>query len=230
MTTQQQQVIDKIKRNRISTTQVADCLDKSGAVEGVHALNAGHHRVGPVFWTYAYNEGNWEFHEQIREAPEGAVVLTEAFNCGRRAVYGELVAKYLILYRQVAALVLRGWLRDVPPLLKERWPLWMEGSTPIGCHNRKNEAPLDPELLEQQRALYEGAIAVCDDTGVVVIPRELITEGFLRKLDWIEEQEDVWFDCIDRRKLDTYETVCLRLYEQPGADRGKRPGRPGAAP
>jgi regulator of RNase E activity RraA len=229
MSTVIQQVIEKIKRNRISTTQVADCLDKSGALEGVRAVNPGHHRVGPVFWTYAYNESNWEFHEQIREAPEGSVVLTEAFDCGNRAVYGELVAKFLILYRQVAALVLRGSLRDVPPLLKERWPLWAEGATPIGCHNRKNDAPLDPKLLEQRRGLYEGSIAVCDDTGVVVIHRGSITEAFLGRLDWIEEQEDVWFDCIDRRKWDTYQTVCLRLYKEGGSAGGDR-GRPGGAP
>jgi regulator of RNase E activity RraA len=229
MSTVHQQVIEKIKRNRISTTQVADCLDKSGAVEGVRALNPGHHRVGPVFWTYAYNESNWEFHEQICEAPEGAVVLTETFACGNRAVYGELVAKYLILYRQVAALVLRGWLRDAAPLLKERWPLWVEGTTPIGCHNRKNEAPLNPDILAQRRAVYAGAIAVCDDTGVVVIPGASVNEALLARLDWIEEQEDIWFDCIDRRKWDTYQTVCLRLYERHGPNGGTGPTRAGGA-
>jgi regulator of RNase E activity RraA len=216
-----QEIIRKIRRNRISSTQVSDCLEKSGVVENVRALNPGHHRIGPVFWTYAYNESNWELHEQIREAPEDSVVLTEAFACGRRALYGELVSKYLILYRQVAAAVVCGFVRDAANLMKERWPIWLEGVTPIGCFNVRNTKPLDPHLVNERRDFYDSAIAVCDDTGVVVISKAHITPAFLDKLDWIEEQEDIWFDCIDRRKLDTYETVCLRLYEGTGQDHGR---------
>jgi 4-hydroxy-4-methyl-2-oxoglutarate aldolase len=217
------QIIQRIRRNRISSTQVADCLDKSGAVESVKALNLGHHRVGPVYWTYAYNESNWELHDQVREAPEGAIVLTEAFACGQRAIYGELVAKYMILYRQVAALVVRGLLRDGPPLIKERWPIWCEGLTPLGCFNAKNAASLDSAVLTQRRAYYDDSVAVCDDTGVVVIGKAYHTEAFLAKLDWIEEQEDLWFDCIDRLKWDTFETVCLKKYQEVGRDDRGRP-------
>jgi 4-hydroxy-4-methyl-2-oxoglutarate aldolase len=223
------QIIQKIRRNRISSTQVADCLDKSGAVEGVKALNLGHHKVGPVFWTYAYNESNWELHDQVRQAPESAIVLTEAFGCGQRAIYGELVAKYLILYRQVAAAVVCGLLRDGPPLIKERWPIWCEGLTPLGCFNAKNPTPLDAAVLAERRAHYEDSVAVCDDTGVVVITKAYHTEAFLAKLDWIEEQEDLWFDCIDRLKWDTFETVCLKKYQQTGRDDRGRP-LPSTAP
>jgi regulator of RNase E activity RraA len=224
-----EQVIAKIRRNRISSTQVADCLDKTGVVDGVRALNPGHHRVGPVFWTYAHNASNWGLHEQVREAPEGSVVVTETFGCDGRAVYGELVAKYLILYRQVAALVARGLLRDAPGLIKERWPVWMEGLTPVGCFNAPHAEPLDPRLLAERRDLYDGSVAVCDDTGVVVIPRGRLDADFLDRLDWIEEQEDIWFDCIDRLKWDTFETVCLKRYQgQPrGPHRAAFPERPG---
>lgn len=206
-------VIDKIRRNRISSTEIADCLDKTGAVTGVVPLNDGHFQVGKVAWVYAYNESNWDVHEQIRSIDEGAIVLVEAFNCGQRAVFGQLVAKYLLLYRQVAGIVVQGYLRDIPHLLKENWPIWALGRTPIGCYNHKNEVPFDPTLLSQRRASYDGAIAVCDDSGVVVIPPEKVQDSFLDKLDWIEEQEDIWFDCIDRRKWDTYETVCLKRYQ-----------------
>ena len=54
---------------------------------------------------------------------------------------------------------------------------------------------------------------VCDDSGVVIIPKEQITEDMLQKLIAIEEQEDIWFDCIDRRKWDTFDTVCLKKYK-----------------
>jgi hypothetical protein len=68
--------------------------------------------------------------------------------------------------------------------------------------------------VEERRAYFDGAIAVCDDTGVVIITKENINSAFLAKLDWIEEQEDLWFDCIDRKKWDTFDTVCLKRYEK----------------
>lgn len=205
-------IIDKIKRNRISTTEIADCLNKTGALRDVRALNRGHFRVGNVFWVYAYNNSNWEVHEQIRSVKEGDIVLIEPFNCGDRAIIGELVAKYLLLYRQAGAIVIQGNMRDIPPLIKENWPIWCAGGNPVGCFNVANSEPFDQAIQKERIETTNGTIAVCDDTGVVLIPKENHTEDFLKKLDWIEEQEDIWFDCLDRLKWDTYDTVCLKKY------------------
>jgi 4-hydroxy-4-methyl-2-oxoglutarate aldolase len=206
-------IIHKIRQNRISTTEVADCMNKTGLLSGrLYALNARHFKVGRVKWTYAINESNWEHHEQVADIDPGFVVITEPFNCGERAIFGDLVTKYLMLYRQCEALVVLGKLRDIPHLIKENYPIWLEGVSPVGCFNTKSEKGLDQSIIEQRRALYDDSIAVCDDSGVVIIPKELHTEEFLKKLDWIEEQEDIWFDCIDRRKWSTYDTVCLKKY------------------
>jgi 4-hydroxy-4-methyl-2-oxoglutarate aldolase len=205
-------IIDKIKRNRISTSEITDCLNKSGAIPNIFPLNKGHFIVGKVFWVYAYNESNWEVQEQLRDIPENQIVLVEAFDCKDRAIFGQLVSKYLILYRQATGIIVRGNLRDIPHLLKENWPIWSEGSTPVGCFNLRNKLPFDPEIIRQRQNLYNDSIAVCDDSGVAIIPKEFHNEEFLQKLDWIEEQEDIWFDCIDRRKWDTFETVCLKKY------------------
>ncbi len=132
----------------------------------------------------------------------------------RQGVFGELVSKFLMLYRQAAAIVCLGRLRDVPHLIRQNWPVWYQGPTPIGCFNRQNQEPLDPAILAERRARYAGAIAVCDDSGVVVIPAAVQDEAFLAKLEWIEEQEDIWFNCIDRLKWDTYDTVCLKRYRE----------------
>lgn len=209
----QRRVIDKLRRNRISTTEVADCLGKSGNIKSIWPLNRGHYCVGPVHWTYAWNESNWEFHDQIRNVPEGAVVLVEPFSCGTRAIFGSLVSKYLMLYRQAVGIVVQGYLRDIPHLIKEDWPIWLKGCTPIGCFNIQNETCLDQSVVTARREMYAGSIAVCDDTGVVIVPYERCTESFLTRLEEIEEQEDIWFDCIDRKKWDTFDTVCLKRYQ-----------------
>jgi 4-hydroxy-4-methyl-2-oxoglutarate aldolase len=210
----QTRIIDLIRRNRISTTEVADCMNKSGLVPGARAVNLGKHKVGPVFWAYSYNESNWAIHDQLRAFPEGAVLVAEPIDCNSRAIFGSLVAKFLMLYRQACAIVVMGPLRDMPHLIKEQWPVWCAGATPIGCFNVEENAYLPKERLRELREPYEGAIAVCDDSGVVVVPAALQNEAFLDKLHWIEEQEDIWFDCIDRRKWDTFDTVCLKKYRE----------------
>lgn len=206
-------IIEKIKKNRISTTEVADCLGKTGLLEDSHPLNSRHFCVGNIKWIYAYDESNWSIHEQARDVKEGDIVLIEAFNCGDRATIGELVTKFIILYRQAVAIVSNANLRDGNDLIKQNYPVWCKGVTPIGCFNKKIETPLDSKIYNEHKEKYDGAIAVCDDSGVVIIPKELHTEEFLSKLDFIEEQEDIWFDCLDRKKWDTYDIVCLKKYK-----------------
>lgn len=211
-TDDKRKIIDFIKRNRVSSTEVSDCLGKTGAIPRVRPVNRGHFAVGNVFWCYAYGETNWHVHEQIQRASEGDVILTEVFDCADRSIFGDLVAKYLLLYRQASALVVAGNLRDAPRLIKENWPVWCEGFNPVGCTNAKLDHNLAQSIIADRQALYDGAIAVCDDTGVVIIPKEHHNDSFIEKLEFIETQEDIWYDCIDRRKWSTFDTICLKRY------------------
>lgn len=206
-------IIEKIKLNRISTTEVADCLNKTGSLPGIYPVNIKHHVVGRIYWVYALNGSNWEVHEQIRYVPKGSILLVEPYNCDGKAIFGELVSKFLILYKQISGIVVNGELRDVHSLIKENWPIWFKGPNPIGCSNIKNEKSISDEILTKNKEIYNDSIAVCDDSGVVIIPKKFHNKDFLNKLDWIEEQEDIWFDCIDRLKWDTFDTVCLKKYK-----------------
>lgn len=60
--------------------------------------------------------------------------------------------------------------------------------------------------------MYDGSVAVCDDCGVVIIPKELLNEAMLESLIKIEHQEDIWFDRLDRYKENTFEIVCQKKY------------------
>ncbi|MBO35905.1 MAG: demethylmenaquinone methyltransferase [Verrucomicrobiales bacterium] len=206
------EIIDYIRRNRVSATEVADCLNKTGELTAADALNRGHFRVGNVHWMYACDRSNWTVHEQAQEVQPGDVVVVDAFGCGRRAIFGDLVSKYLLLYRQAEALVVRGTLRDAPRLIRENWPVWCDGLTPIGCFNHKPKKLPAKSTLDRHRRKLHGAIAVCDDSGVVIIEKKHHTKAFLKKLEHIEQQEDTWYDCIDRRKWSTFKTVCEKAY------------------
>ena len=206
-------IIDFIKRNRVSTTELADCMGKSGAIHNTKAINRGHFAVGNLFYVYACNGTNWDVHEQIQDIQDEDIVFIDVLDQHDKAVFGDLVSKYLLLYKQAQAVVLNGLLRDAPRLIKENWPIWCDGFSPVGYINEKIEKTQEQlNKIEKQRNFYQDAIAVCDDTGVVVIPKEFHNVEFLEKMKFIEEQEDIWFECIDRKKYSTYETVCLKKY------------------
>ncbi len=208
----QKKIIEYIRKNRVSTTEVADCLGKSGVVEDVLPINRGHFRVGKVYYTYGIDETTWFVHEQIRRCEPGDVVVVDSINCNKRSLFGELVAKFALLYREATAIVALGNVRDANDLIKQNYPVWMKGVSPVGCFMIPPQKKDYEEIVSKYRKPFEGAIAVCDDTGVVLIPKEQQTEEFYKKLEFIEEQEDIWFDCIDRAKWDTFEVVCLKRY------------------
>jgi 4-hydroxy-4-methyl-2-oxoglutarate aldolase len=206
-------IIDYIKRNRVSSTEIADCLGKSGSIFNANAVNRGHFAVGNVFYVYACNGTNWDVHEQIQEVQDNDIVFVEAFDNLDKAIFGDLVSKYLLLYKQANAIVTNGLLRDAPKLIKENWKIWCNGFEPVGYINEKRELNFRQlNEIEIHKEMYHGSIAVCDDTGVVIIPKEYHTEEFLAKIEFIEEQEDIWLECIDRKKYSTFETICLKKY------------------
>lgn len=208
-----EKVLDLIESNKISTTEVADVLGKTGQVEGVKALNRGLFKAGEVKLIYAINNSNYEVHKQLYEADDikDKILFVYNVNCDR-AIFGDLVSKYIMLYKRAKAIVVNGKLRDAHTLIKENYPIWCEDVSPVGCVNKVNGPEIDTKLLKKLEDKYNGSIMVCDDCGVVMIPKEKIDDKLVTKLKFIEFQEDIWFYCIDTLKMSTYETVCLKKY------------------
>lgn len=206
-------VIDLIEANKISTTEVADVLGKSGQIEGIHALTPGQFIAGEVKVIYAINNSNYEVHKQLAETDDlkDKILFVYNVNCDR-AIFGALVSKYIMLYKRAKAIVINGKLRDAHRLIKEKYPIWLNDVTPIGCVNHPNGPDIDPSLLQEIKDKYEDSIMVCDDSGVVMIPKEKIDEKLISKLEFIEFQEDIWFYCVDTLKMSTFDTVCLKKY------------------
>jgi regulator of RNase E activity RraA len=206
-------IIQYIRLNKISTTEIADCMGKTGAVQGVKAVNPQMFCVGIVRYVYGFNESNWSIHEQVRDILPEEIALIDGINSNDRALIGELVSKYILLYRQAAAIVALGNLRDANDLIKQRYPVWCRGFNPEGSFNScGEETPEIKKIADERRAFYDGSIAVCDDTGVVIIPKEKINEAFFKELEFIEKQEDIWFHCLDYKKWNTFDIVCKKRY------------------
>ncbi len=207
-----EKMIRYLRKNKVSTTEVADCLGKSGVLDNIFPLIPQNYIAGEIRYSYAIEESNWTIHEALIEPCEDKVFFMDAIDVNNRALVGELVTKFAVLYQGAVAVVTNGKMRDANALIKEKFPVWCTGVSPVGCFNRKVDVEKYSEVIANHRNIYEGAIAVCDDSGVVLIPKDKITEEFYKKLEQIEYQEDIWFDCIDRRKWNTFDTVCLKKY------------------
>ena len=208
-----QEAINLIEANKISSTEIGDVLGKTGQVEGVHALNQGMFKAGEVKVIYAINNSNYEVHKQLAESDDikDKILFVFNVNCDK-AVFGDLVSKYILLYKRAKAIVINGKLRDAHTLIKEKYPVWLQDVSPIGCVNRINGPEIDPAVWDNIKSTYDGSIMVCDDSGVVMIPREKVNEQLLNKLNFIEFQEDIWFYCLDTLKMSTFDIVCKKKY------------------
>ena len=204
-------ILDFCLENRVSTTEVADALGKSGVLPKVGPINFNQYRVGPVRAIFTANNSNYAVHEQIRGVKKGEVVIIFAHQCVDRAIIGDLISKFILLYKGAAALVVQGLVRDAAGLRRQGYAVWSEGVSPLGCFNVPSD-PYPKELEEQMRVAYEGGIAVCDDGGVTVIPRDKLDAEMLARLRRIEMQEDIWFFCLDTLKWDTKKIVCDKAY------------------
>ena len=208
-----EKIINYIRKNRVSTTEVADCLGKAGVLEEVLPLNPHHFVVGEIQYLYAVQDSNWTVHEELDRNPVAdKIVMIDAIDVHGRAIIGDIVSKYILLYMENQGIICTGKMRDAHILKKENYPIWCNGVSPVGCFNKRVDKEEFVEEIERRRNYYQGAIAVCDDSGVVIIPQKYISEEFYNKLVEIEEQEDIWYDCIDRRKWSTYKTICLKEY------------------
>jgi 4-hydroxy-4-methyl-2-oxoglutarate aldolase len=206
------QIQDFCQKNRVSTTEVADALGKTGVFPKTLPVNMNLYRVGPVRCVFTANNSNWDVHEQIREVQEGEVVIIFTHACDPgRAIIGDLISKFVLLYRGASAIIVQGPVRDVAALRREGYALWSDGVSPLGCFNIQVD-PYPPDLEAKIRATYQGSLAICDDGGVTIIPIERLNEEMLKRLHRIEMQEDLWFFCLDTLKWDTKKIVCEKAY------------------
>lgn len=208
-----EKIIELIKKNRISSVEVADALGKSGVLAGPKPLSTGQHVVGEVQYIYGHSESNWPIHKQGENVNEGGILYVDTFECNDKAAFGDIVAKYFLLYKQVEGVVVNGLLRDVHTLKKENYPIWCKGITPLGCYNKDVEETLEmSNQVRLKKLQLEGSIMVCDDSGCTVISKNRINEDTYNRLEFIELQEDIWFYCLDTLKWSTYKTICEKAY------------------
>ena len=210
------EIVELIRKNRISTTEIADALGKTGSLPGVHPLNTLKYAVGKVRVIKPINDSNFILHKELEAVQPGEIVHIRPVNFSNVAVFGDLVAKYTLLYRQAAALVVEGNVRDTARLVREQYPIWCMSSNPVGAVNYETHS--EEELAQSLDSKNDGGIAICDEGGVVIIPKISIDQTLSKKLQHIEALEDLWHYCLNTLKWSTYDIVVRKRYLEEGQE------------
>jgi len=210
------EIVELIRRNRISTTEIADALGKTGSLPGLLPLNSLKYAVGKVRLIEPMNDSNYILHKELEAVEPGEVIHIRPIGFSDVAVFGDLVAKYTLLYKQAAAIVVDGNVRDTARLVREQEPIWCVSSNPGGAVNFKALSEETGVGSEQSR--INGGIAVCDEGGVVIIPANLIDSNLSKKLQHIEALEDLWHYCLNTLKWSTYDIVVKKRYLEDSED------------
>ena len=185
-------IIRYIEKNKISSVEISDALGKNGVLNGLTPINEGHFIVGEVEYIYTYNNSNWELHKQIENIEENRVIFVDTFNCSNRAVLGDIVSKYIMLYKNAKAIIVDGFVRDIHRLKKEDYSMWSLGCTPLGCYNKEVLLEeITKKRIAERKKIFQNSIIVADDSGCTLIEVDTINEELLRKLEFIELQEDI---------------------------------------
>ena len=210
------EIVELIRKNRISTTEIADALGKTGSLPGLLPLNSLKYAVGKVRLIEPMNDSNYILHQELESVEPGEVIHIRPIGFSDVAVFGDLVAKYTLLYKQAAAIVVEGNVRDTARLVREQYPIWCMSSNPVGAVNFKTHSEETQVGSEQSR--INGGIAVCDEGGVVIIPANLIDSNLSKKLQHIEALEDLWHYCLNTLKWSTYDIVVKKRYLEDSED------------
>jgi 4-hydroxy-4-methyl-2-oxoglutarate aldolase len=164
----------------LPTSAISDALDRfglRGGCEGISPVVAGVKMVGQAF-TIRYVpvgqvKGNvGDYMEIVR--PGDVIVLD---NNGRTdcTVWGDiltLVAKRI----GISGTVIEGVCRDIPFILKERYPIFTRGRFMMTGKDRVMVEAMNVTVSIGKTQVKPGDILVGDDSGVVVVPWERAAE------------------------------------------------------
>lgn len=207
-------IIAYLEKYQVSTEVISDVLGKTGLVKDVFPLISDRYLVGEIQYFYTHTNSNWPLHEQICNIDKGKICFVDClFVDDYHAAFGELVSTYIYHKAGAKGIIVRGKMRDLDGIRERGIPVWCKGITPIGCFNfQVTENAEIKRQAKRGRDYYDGAIAVCDNSGVVIIPKDELTEEFIGKMEFLENQEKTWFDCVLNKGWNTYDTVCLKKY------------------
>jgi 3-hexulose-6-phosphate synthase/6-phospho-3-hexuloisomerase len=170
----------------VSTPNISDAMHKQGAMQDIKPAKLGFHMVGKAL-TVRTLDGDWAKPiEAIDIAEKGEVIVVDVSG-GKTAIWGEL-ATWSAKIKGLAGVVIDGAIRDLDDIVKMDFPIFSRYVSP-NAGEPKGLGEIGAEITCGNQIVKTGDWIIGDDSGVVVVPREIAQEIANRALD-VKEHEN----------------------------------------
>ena len=181
---------DEIVRilRKVSTPNISDAMHRTGEVEGLIMVTPNVKLIGPALTVRTY-PGDWAKPvEAIDKAEKGQVLVIDVGGVGP-AVWGEL-ATHSAIQKGLAGVVINGAIRDVPEIVKLKFPAYAKIITPT-AGEPKGFGEIGVPVQVGKVRVFTGDWIVGDEDGLVVIPKERAVEVANRAMDVLERENRI---------------------------------------
>ncbi len=190
-----EEIISKFKA--LDTTSVSDALDKLGVPCGLHRIKpvlSGKSICGRAFTVHYVPCGieKGTVGDFLDDVKPGEVIVID--NGGRDycTVWGDIMT-ITANKMGIAGTVIDGVCRDIPGIVREQYPIYSKGCYMVTGKDRVEVDAVNVTVAISGVQVRPGDIILGDDTGVIVIPKE-IEEKVLEIALGIEKTEKLIID------------------------------------
>jgi len=170
----------------VSTPNISDAMHKQGVMQDIKPIKLGFHMVGKAL-TVKTIDGDWAKPiEAIDKAEKGTVIVVDA-DGGKTALWGEL-ATWSAKLKKLGGVVIDGAVRDLDDLIKINFPVFSKHISP-NAGEPKGFGEIGAEISCGNQTVRTGDWVIGDDSGVVVVPKDIAQEIANRALD-VKEHEN----------------------------------------
>ncbi len=174
--------------SRVSTCNISDAFHKQGVMTGIVPQSLAHRQrmVGRALTVQTAN-GDWAKPvEAIDRAKEGDILVVDVGG-GDVAVWGEL-ASCSAMVMGVKGIVIDGAIRDIDDIRDLKFPAFSRTVAPC-AGEPKGYGGIGIEVKVGGQRVRTGDWIVGDESGIIVIPKEIAVEVGNRALD-VHEREN----------------------------------------
>lgn len=167
------------------TAIISDELNRFQAMDqGIRLIGPWREAVaGPALTVRSMGSDNLALHHAVANASPGMVLVAEAGQGGRNAVWGGILHRAAEL-RGVSAVIIDGFVRDSTELAQSNVPCYARGVVPAGPQKAWG-GEVNGQISAGGCPISCGDMIVADRDGVAVVPQHLqaaVLEGCRKRL------------------------------------------------
>lgn len=154
----------------LGTSVLHDAVGYGALPTGLRPLSQSMRCAGPAFPVICRDGDNLALHEAVAAAPEGSVIVAEAFGVTECAFFGGLMCA-VALRRGLGALVINGVVRDSMEIIAGGFPVFAIGASPRGPRRAIPAGSFPDSVRMGGVDVHLGDLVVGDADGIVAIRR-----------------------------------------------------------